>query len=346
MTGALIPKPSERFSMPQQLLSVIVPVLNEAANLGELSSRLRTVLDGLDIGWEVIAIDDGSTDGTLAALRDLHTSDARFRAISLSRNFGKERAIAAGLAYAQGDAAVLIDADLQHPPEVIAEFLREWRNGFDVVYGQRIDRNTDGPIRRYLARGFYRLFKTLSRTSLPPGAGDFRLLSRRAVDAMNRFGERERFNKGLYSWIGFPSIGVPYRVAERKAGFAKWSPRKLIHFALDGIFSFSTVPLRLSAVLGLLISLGAVGYGFYFLFYTLLYGIDRPGFPSLIISIMFLSGVQLVSLGIVGEYLGRVYEEVKARPLFLVAEEVGFGAPAGAARVLDRPRPPNGGGHL
>ncbi len=332
--------------MPQQLLSVIVPVLNEAANLGELSLRLRTVLGGLDIDWEVIAIDDGSTDSTLAGLRDLHTSDPRFRAISLSRNFGKERAIAAGLAYAQGDAAVLIDADLQHPPEVIAEFLTQWRSGFDIVYGQRIDRNTDGPIRRYLARLFYRLFKTLSRTALPPGAGDFRLLSRRAVDAMNRFGERERFNKGLYSWIGFPSVGVPYRVAERKAGFAKWSPRKLIHFALDGIFSFSTVPLRISAVLGLLISLGAVGYGFYFLVYTLLYGIDRPGFPSLIISIMFLSGVQLVSLGIVGEYLGRVYEEVKARPLFLVAEEVGFATPAGSARVIDRPRPANGGGHV
>jgi polyisoprenyl-phosphate glycosyltransferase len=331
--------------MPQQLLSVIVPVLNEAANLGELSSRLRKVLDGLDIDWEVIAIDDGSTDSTLAALRALHDTDPRFRAVSLSRNFGKERAIAAGLAYAQGDAAVLIDADLQHPPEVIAEFLTEWRKGFDIVYGQRIDRNTEGPVRRYLARAFYRLFKTLSRTSLPPGAGDFRLLSRRAVDAMNRFGERERFNKGLYSWIGFPSVGVPYRVAERKAGFAKWSPRKLIHFALDGIFSFSTMPLRISAVLGLLISLGAVGYGFYFLIYTLMYGIDRPGFPSLIISIMFLSGVQLVSLGIVGEYLGRVYEEVKARPLFLVAEEVGFSQRPGATRVLDRPRTPNGGGH-
>ena len=330
--------------MPQQLLSVIVPVLNEAANLGELASRLRIVLDGLDIDWEVVAIDDGSTDGTLAALRDLHASDQRFRAISLSRNFGKERAIAAGLAYARGDATVLIDADLQHPPEVIAEFLREWRNGFDIVYGQRIDRNTEGPFRRYLARSFYRLFKALSRTSLPPGAGDFRLLSRRAVDAMNRFGERERFNKGLYSWIGFPSIGVPYRVAERKAGFAKWSPRKLIHFALDGIFSFSTMPLRISALFGLLISFGAGAYGFYFLIYTLLYGIDRPGFPSLIISIMFLSGVQLVSLGIVGEYLGRVYEEVKARPLFLVAEEVGFAGQPGAARVLDRPHAANGGG--
>ena len=329
---------------PPQLLTVIVPVLNEAANLGELHGRLRAVLEGLDIGWEVIAVDDGSSDDTLASLRRLNAEDSRFRAVSLSRNFGKERAIAAGLAYARGDAAVLIDADLQHPPEIIAEFLTEWRKGFDIVYGQRIDRNTDGPIRRRLTGVYYRVFKVLSRTELPPGAGDFRLLSRRAIEAMNRLGERERFNKGLYSWIGFPSTGVPYRVAERKAGKAKWSPRKLVHFALDGIFSFSTVPLRISAVLGVLISLGAVGYGLYFLIYTLLYGIDRPGFPSLIISIMFLSGVQLVSLGIVGEYLGRVYEEVKARPLFLVAEEVGFGDHAGAAGTQIRPRPSNGGG--
>jgi len=300
-----------------------VPVLNEAANLGELASRLRTAMTPVDVAWEVIFIDDGSTDGTLAALRALNGADARFKAVSLSRNFGKERAIAAGLAYASGDAVVLIDADLQHPPEVIAEFVTEWRKGFDVVYGQRVDRDTDGPIRRRLAQAYYVIFKTLSRTALPPGAGDFRLLSRRAVDAMNRLGERERFNKGLYSWIGFPSVGVPYRVAERKAGGAKWSLRNLFHFALDGIFSFSTVPLRISTLIGLLISAGCIAYGLWFLIYTLLYGTDRAGFPSLIISIMFLSGIQLVSLGVVGEYLGRVYEEVKARPLFLVAEEVG-----------------------
>jgi len=315
----------------RQTLSIIVPVLNEAANLGELAARLRAAMAPVDVTWEVICIDDGSTDGTLAALRALNGEDARFKAVSLSRNFGKERAIAAGLAYASGDAVVLIDADLQHPPEVIAEFVTEWRKGFDVVYGQRVDRDTDGPIRRRLAQAYYAIFKTLSRTALPPGAGDFRLLSRRAVDAMNRLGERERFNKGLYSWIGFPSIGVPYRVAERKAGGAKWSLRNLFHFALDGIFSFSTVPLRISTLIGLLISAGCIAYGLWFLIYTLIFGADRPGFPSLIISIMFLSGIQLVSLGVVGEYLGRVYEEVKARPLFLVAEEVGVKERAAAA---------------
>ena len=330
----------------RQTLTIIVPVLNEAANLGELAERLRTAMAPIDIDWDVVAIDDGSSDGTLAALRTLNAKDSRFKAISLSRNFGKERAIAAGLAYACADAVVLIDADLQHPPDVIGEFVSEWRKGFDIVYGQRVDRDTDGPVRRRLARAYYAIFKALSPTPLPPGAGDFRLLSRRAVDAMNRLGERERFNKGLYSWIGFPSIGVPYRVATRKAGNAKWNPRQLLHFALDGIFSFSTVPLRLSTLIGLLISAGCIGYGLYFLVYTMLFGVDRPGFPSLIISIMFLSGIQLVSLGVLGEYLGRVYEEVKARPLYLVAEEIGIGADA-AGKSLAATRPPaNGGAHL
>ena len=328
----------------RQTLTIIVPVLNEAANLGELAARLRSAMAAIDVTWDAVFIDDGSTDLTLEGLRKLNAGDARFKAISLSRNFGKERAIAAGLAYATGDAAVLIDADLQHPPEVIGEFVNEWRKGYDIVYGQRLDRKTDGPIRRRLAQLYYHIFKALSRTTLPPGAGDFRLLSRRAVTAMNRLGERERFNKGLYSWIGFPSVGVPYRVAERKSGTAKWSPRKLLHFALDGIFSFSTVPLRLSSILGVLISVGAFAYGLWFLVYTLLYGIDRPGFPSLIISIMFLSGIQLISLGVVGEYLGRVYEEVKARPLYLVAEEVGLTGRPQEAGVGPVHVPPNGGG--
>jgi len=326
----------------RQTLSIIVPVLNEAANLGELSSQLRAAMTGVDVDWEVICIDDGSSDGTLHGLRALNETDKRFKAISLSRNFGKEKAIAAGLAYAGGDAVVLIDADLQHPPAVIGEFVTEWRKGFDVVYGQRVDRDTDGPVRRQLAKIYYKIFKALSRTSLPPGAGDFRLLSRRAVDAMNRLGERERFNKGLYSWIGFPSTGVPYRVAERQAGGAKWSVRNLFHFALDGIFSFSTVPLRISTLLGLLISAGCMAYGLWFLLYTLIFGADRPGFPSLIISIMFLSGIQLVSLGVLGEYLGRVYEEVKARPLFLVAEEVGLGARQDSKSESNRSAVPNG----
>jgi polyisoprenyl-phosphate glycosyltransferase len=319
-----------------ELVSIVVPMLNEESNLASLVGRLVSAAHDLSTEWEVLFVDDGSSDGTLEVLRRLNADNPRLRAISLSRNFGKERAIAAGLAYARGDAAILIDADLQHPPEVMGQFVRHWREGYDIVYGQRVDRETDGPVRRALSSLYYRVFRLLSNTSLPPGAGDFRLLSRRAIDAMNRLGERERFNKGLYSWVGFRSRGVPYRVAERASGPAKWSPRRLLHFALDGIFSFSTVPLRIFSLLGLLISFGALAYAVGFLIWTLIFGVDAPGFPSLIISITFLSGVQLISLGVLGEYLGRVYEEVKARPLYIVAEEIGLSGDGQAERGASR----------
>jgi polyisoprenyl-phosphate glycosyltransferase len=312
-------------SMPRDTLSIVIPVLNEADGLDDLVARLIPALDALPIvSWEVIFVDDGSTDTTLAGLKTLNARDRRFKALSLSRNFGKERAIAAGLQHVRGDGAVLLDADLQHPPELLAEFIGLWREGYDVVYGQRQDRKTDSWSRRLFAVGFYALFQALSRTHLPDGAGDFRLLDRKAIDAMNRLGERERFNKGLYAWIGFRSVGIPYTVAERAHGTAKWSPRRLMHFALDGILSFSTVPLRIWSYLGLLISAVAFIYALYFLVYTLVFGADLPGFPSLIISIMILSGVQLISLGVLGEYVGRIYEEVKGRPLYLVAEAVGL----------------------
>jgi polyisoprenyl-phosphate glycosyltransferase len=311
--------------MPRDSLSIVIPVLNEAEGLPHLVARLTPVLDALPVSqWEVICVDDGSSDATLQVLKDQHARDSRYKAVSLSRNFGKERAIAAGLRHATGDAVVLIDADLQHPPELLAEFVRLWREGHEDVYGLRRDRMTDGLLRGLFARSFYALFHGLSATPLPDGAGDFRLLDRKAVEAMNRFGERERFNKGLYSWIGFRSVAVPYTVADRKHGRPKWSPRRLFHFALDGIMSFSTVPLRIWSYLGLIISLFAIAYAMWFLVYTLVVGADMPGFPSLIVSIMLLGGVQLISLGVLGEYIGRIYEEVKARPLYLVAETVGI----------------------
>jgi glycosyltransferase involved in cell wall biosynthesis len=310
-------------------LSVIVPGLNEERAIPTLVERLCPVLDGLDVDWEVIFVDDGSTDGTMAVLRSLNASDPRFKAVSLSRNFGKEVAAAAGLAYAAGDAAVLMDADLQHPPEVIADFVRHWRQGADMVYGQRIDRGADTLLHRLLAQVFYVAFGRLSGTVLPEGAGDFRLLDRKAIDAMNRMGERVRFNKGLYAWMGFRSVGVPFNVPPRATGRSRWRIGALAHFALDGLVSFSTVPLRVWSYLGLVISLFAFCYAVIIFAKTIIYGIDAPGFPSLIISVMFFAGVQLISLGVLGEYLGRMYEEVKGRPLFLVAEELG----------LDRPPP-------
>ena len=321
----------------RRMLSVIVPGLNEESAIPALVERLAPVLDSLDLEWETIFVDDGSTDGTMAALRSLNARDPRFKAISLSRNFGKEIAAAAGLRYAKGDAAVLMDADLQHPPEVIAEFVRHWREGADMVYGSRVDRDADSPLHRLLARLFYVAFGRLSGTVLPEGAGDFRLLDRKAVDAMNRMGERVRFNKGLYAWMGFRSVGVLFTVPPRVTGSSRWRVRKLAHFALDGLVSFSTVPLRVWSYLGLVVSAFAFCYAMVILVKTIFYGIDVPGFPSLIISVMFFAGVQLISLGVLGEYLGRMYEEVKGRPLFLVAEELGLERPP--AGTPDAPAP-------
>jgi polyisoprenyl-phosphate glycosyltransferase len=306
-------------------ISLVVPVLDEEHALAPLVERLRPVLQGLGLHWEVIFVDDGSKDRTLELVKELNRRDGRFKAISLSRNFGKEVATAAGLNYVSGDAAVIIDADLQHPPELIADFVQFWREGFDVVYGQRIDREADSLLHRWSARFFYALFSKLSGTSLPEGAGDFRLLDRKAVDAMNRMRERVRFNKGLFAWMGFRSKGIPYHVAPRQAGASRFRPRQLLHFALDGISSFSTIPLRVWSYLGLVISVFAFCYAVFLLVRTLVFGPDVPGFPTLIISMMFFAGVQLISLGVIGEYLGRMYEEVKGRPLYLVAEEFGIG---------------------
>lgn len=315
--------------MSQKLISIVIPVLNEAATLDALIARVSSVLAKIPERWEIVFVDDGSTDGTLAKLRECHARDPRITAVSFSRNFGKELAIAAGLSYVRGDAAIIMDADLQHPPEVALQFIEKWREGYNIVYGDRIDRNTEGAFRKLYARVFYRLFNFLSRSDIPSGAGDFRLLDRKAIDAMNRIKETSRFNKGLYSWIGFKSAGIPYQVADRAEGVTKWSFGKLLSFAIDGLTSFSTLPLRVWSVLGLAISLLAILYATVIMVRTLVFGADVPGFPSIIVSVMLLAGVQLISLGVLGEYLGRVYEEVKARPLFLVAEEVGIVKPAG-----------------
>ena len=309
----------------RQTLSVVIPVLNEEESLQGLLARLTPVLEQCGLGWEVIFVDDGSSDGTLACLRALHEREPRVKAVALSRNFGKEIAAAAGLRYASGDAVVLMDGDLQHPPEVIPQLIAGWREGCDIVYGQRLDRTADGPLRRLLSRTYYQMFRVLSGTKLPENAGDFRLVSRRAVDALNRMDERARFNKGLFAWIGYTSMGVPFEVPERSPGdSSRWHLRQLLHFALDGVASFSTIPLRVWSYLGLAISLLAFLYIAVFVLDTLIYGTDLRGFPTLVVSIMFFAGVQLISLGVIGEYLGRIYEEVKARPLYLVSEEVGL----------------------
>jgi len=314
--------------MGHELITVVIPIFNEAQNLERLFHRLLPVLERIGMRWELLCVDDGSADESLAKLKELNTRDRRVRAISLSRNFGQEIALAAGLKYARGDAVILMDADLQHPPELLETFVREWRNGWQIVFGQRIDAIAGRPMsRRYSSKLYYGLFNALAKVRLPEGSGDFRLLDRRAVDAMNRLGESARFSKGLYSWIGFRTLGIPYTVSERADGASRWKLRRLARLAIDGITSFSTVPLRVWSLLGMVISAAAFIYGLVVLFQTLAFGRDSPGFATLIISILFLAGIQLISLGVVGEYLGRVFEEVKGRPLFIVADEVGI-APA------------------
>jgi glycosyltransferase involved in cell wall biosynthesis len=320
-------------------LSIVVPVFNEAANLRPLSDRLDTVLVRLDLRYEIIFVDDGSSDESLAIIRDLWRRNRRIRGISLSRNFGKEIAIAAGLDHAEGRATILMDADLQHPPELIATFVQLWRQGYKNVYGQRVDRDADSLLRRVLTERFYGLFESFGEMRLPPGAGDFRLLDRQAVEALRRMGERARFNKGLYVWIGFKSIGVPYEVGDRVSGTTKFSYRELTRFAFDGLISFSTLPLKVWTYVGTVVSVAALTMAVFFVTRTIAFGVDVPGYASLIVSVLFFAGIQLLSLGIIGEYIGRIFAEVKRRPLYVVAERIGEekGEPAAdsAVRAVD-----------
>ena len=315
MTSEAVPRCTE--------LSVIVPVMNEASNIEPLLARLIPILQRCVSSYEIIFVDDGSSDGTIDAIARANLKDASVGAISLSRNFGKEVAIAAGLDHATGAASVIIDADLQHPPEMIETFVARWREGYKNVYGQRVDRSSDSALRRALTQRFYRLFGSVGETRLPEGAGDYRLLDAQAVAALRRLRERARFNKGLYAWIGFKSIGVPFQVAYREHGQSKFSYRKLTRFALDGLMSFSTMPLMVWTWIGTVISVFSLCSAIFFVVQTMIFGVDVPGFASLIVSVTFLAGVQLLSLGILGEYVGRIFNEVKGRPLYLVEQRIG-----------------------
>lgn len=327
------PAALQRQPSANDTLMVVVPVLNEERGLDPLLARLLPVLEASGFSWSILFVDDGSTDGTVARIRDLNSRDARITSVSLSRNFGKEIAVAAGLRYSNADATVVMDSDLQHPPEVIPEFIAQWRKGYEVVFGQRIDRHADSAWRRVGARFFYGIFHKLSGTELQPRSCDFRLLGRRAIEAINKIGERKRYNNGLFAWIGFPSIGVPFDMPPRRSGdTSRWLPLRLTRFALDGLASFSTIPLRVWSILGLMVSGLAFIYMLIVMTKTLLYGDPARGYPTLMVTVLFLAGIQLISLGVLGEYLGRVYEEVKGRPLFLVREEIGITNPAASQR--------------
>jgi polyisoprenyl-phosphate glycosyltransferase len=308
--------------MPQ--LSVILPFHNESASVRHLLQRLYPALGQLGLSYEIICVDDGSSDDTFASLVHERQFDQRLKIARFARNFGKETALTCGLHLAKGDVAVTMDSDLQHPPEAIAELIKKWREGFDVVYATRVDRKTDGSFRRLFSRAFYAIFRTIADIQMPEGAGDFCLLDRKAIDAINALPERNRFMKGLMSWVGFRQSTVPFEVGFRDSGRSNWSFFRLIRFAFDGLSAFSTLPLRIWTWCGALVSFAALAYALYLIVVTLLFGTDVPGYASLMIGILFLGGLQLLSLGVIGEYMARIFTEVKARPLYYVSEKVGF----------------------
>jgi len=302
------------------LLSVVVPAYNEQDGLAEFHRRLLRVLDGLELEAEVIYVNDGSHDNTVGVLRALQEADPRVAFADLSRNFGKEIAMTAGLDRARGNAVVVIDADLQDPPELIPELVKEWRGGYDVVYAKRSSRTGESVSKKLSAYLFYRLMKRMSGIEIPEDTGDFRLLSRRAVDALKQLRERHRYNKGLFAWIGYPQKAVLYKRDPRFAGTTKWNYWKLWNFAIEGITSFTTAPLKVATYLGFATACGAFVYAMEVIVKTLIYGNPVSGYPSLMVVILFLGGIQLLAIGIIGEYLGRMFDESKQRPLYLVKD--------------------------
>ncbi|MFK7830133.1 MAG: glycosyltransferase family 2 protein [Congregibacter sp.] len=304
----------------KQQLTVVVPVCNERQVLPQFHQRLTAVLAELDLRTDILYVDDGSSDGSYAWLDECCKVDSRVALLRLSRNFGKEVAMSAGLDYVDADAVVIIDADLQDPPELIPKLVAQWHAGFDVVFAKRESREGDGWLKQQSAALFYRLLDRVSEVPIPRDVGDYRLLSRRSVAALRKLREQHRYMKGLYAWIGFPQIAVSYDREARGDGRSKWKYRDLWHLALEGITSFSAAPLKLATWLGLFTSLVSFAYGLFFLLRTLLLGNPVPGYPSLIIITLFLGGVQLVCLGIIGEYLARTYNESKGRELYFVME--------------------------
>ena len=321
-------------------ISVVVPVFNEDAVLPEFHRRLGSVLDGVGAPAEIVYVNDGSRDATMTLLTALHGADPRVAVIDLSRNFGKEVAMSAGLDHASGDAVVVIDADLQDPPELIPDMVRAWREGHDVVLMRRRSRAQESWFKKATARAFYRAIGRMGTIDIPENVGDFRLLSRRAVGALRRFPERSRFMKGLFAWIGFPCREIEYDRDGRFAGETKWNYWRLWNFALEGITSFSVVPLKAASYIGVATALVAFAYGGFVIAKTLLYGDPVRGYPTLVAIVLFLGGLQLMALGIIGEYLARMFIEVKQRPLYLVQRRLPASRPiAAAATAGDEPPP-------
>lgn len=305
-------------------LSVIAPAYNEQEVLDLFFGRLEPILEDCVDDYEIICVNDGSRDATLAVLVGHHRRNPRIKVIDLSRNFGKEIALSAGLDAASGDMVVPIDVDLQDPPELIREFLARWEEGYDVVYGLRVDRSRDTFLKRLTSQGFYAVFNRLSPVELPPDAGDFRLLDREVVEAVKMLRERNRFMKGLFAWVGFRQIGVPYARAERAAGRTTWRYWSLWNFALDGVTAFSGAPIRVWSYVGLTAAAFAFFWALVIVFRTLVYGRDLAGYASLAVFVLGGFGLQMLAIGTLGEYVARIYQEVKLRPLYLVRGRLGW----------------------
>jgi polyisoprenyl-phosphate glycosyltransferase len=317
-------------SLAEPVLTVLVPVKDEQDGIAPFVERVAKILDALPdpatTRWEILFIDDGSSDATLAAILAANARDPRVRGLSLSRNFGKEAALSAGIDYARGEAVIPIDVDLQDPPEVIVDMVKAWRSGSEVVYGVRRNRESDSLPKRLTADLYYRAHNWLSSDKIPEHAGDFRLLDRKVVDVIKRMPERNRFMKGLFAWSGFRQTAVEYDRVERTVGTTKFRYWKLWTLALDGITSASTVPLRVWSYIGVVVALLSFVYAVFVMIRTLISGVDVPGYASLMTAILFFGGLQLISLGVLGEYVGRILTETKQRPIYVVREMIGIDA--------------------
>lgn len=310
-------------SKTQPDLSIIVSMYNEEDSLDIFFNTLLGVLEKLkDYTYEIICIDDGSTDKTYAMLEKFATHNKQIKVIKFSRNFGKEYGIMAGLKYCHGRAAIPMDVDLQDPPELIIEFVKKWEEGYDMVYGVRNDRQSDAFLKRWTAQLFYKTYNLMTRSPIPYNAGDYRLIDRKVIAAILQLRECNVFMKGIFGWAGFRSFGIPYTRQKRRAGESKWGYWKLWNFALDGITASTTFPLRIWSYFGTFLSMTGMLYALYIIIRTILYGIDVPGYASLLVFILVLGGLQMIILGILGEYIGRIFIEVKSRPLYIVEKKV------------------------
>jgi len=299
-------------------IDIIVPVYNEQAVLPQFRDRIMAVMRQCDVQWRVLFVDDGSADESLKQMQQLQAEDGRFGYLSLSRNFGKESALTAGLDFADADAAIVIDVDLQDPPELIPDMIAAWHEGYEVVYATRKQRQGETWVKKTTANWFYRILNGLSETEIPKDTGDYRLMSKKAYKAVGQLRERNRFMKGLFAWVGFKQKQLYFEREPRAAGETKWNYNKLWRFAIDGITSFSYLPLRFATWIGMTVATFAFIYGLVIIIKTLVLGNQVPGYPSLMVVILFLGGIQLTALGVIGEYLGRMFNETKQRPLYLI----------------------------